>query len=193
MLFSCHAIRMRDTRSCGVILRVLRSIVPEFANARDPNNQTNASIREYISEEVLKASISSLHEPYYVDVQKDLAQLIAAILVNYTPLTGTPRSVLLTLPGLKPDAVDQSLDFVTRMGIQTRQQRAIVLDLLRDLKGVSIQEQGKIQAPREVVRKERSKMQEEFMMTEEQRLQNEQEKRQREKTPEMELGGMFGQ
>lgn len=193
MLFSCHAIRMRDTRSCGVILRVLRSIVPEFANARDPDNQTNASIREYISEEVLKAAISSLHEPYYVDVQKDLAQLIAAILVNYTPLTGTPRSVLLTLPGLKVDAVDQCLDFITRIGIQTRQQRAIVLDLLRDLKGVSIQEQGKIQAPREVVRKERSKMQEEFMMTEEQRLQAEAEKRQREKTPEMELGGMFGQ
>lgn len=193
MLFSCHAIRMRDTRSCGVILRVLRSIVPEFANARDPDNQTNASIREYISEEVLKAAISSLHEPYYVDVQKDLAQLIAAILVNYTPLTGTPRSVLLTLPGLKVDAVDQSLDFITRIGIQTRQQRAIVLDLLRDLKGVSIQEQGKIRAPREVVHKERSKMQEEFMMTEEQRIQAEQEKRQREKTPEMELGGMFGQ
>ena len=193
IVFSCHAIRMRDTRSCGVILRVFRSLVPEFANPRDPNNQTNARIREYISEEVLKAAISSLHEPYYVDSQKDLAQLIAAILVNYVPLTTTPRSVLLSLPGMREAAVDQSLDFVTRMGIQPRQQRAIVLDLLRDLKGQSIQEQGRIQAPQQIVRKERSKMQEEFLMTEEQRVQAEEERKRREKTPEMELmGDMFG-
>lgn len=184
---------MRDTRSCGVILRVFRSIVPEFANARDPDNQTNAGIREYISEEVLKASISSLHEPYYVDSQKDLAQLIATILVNYTPLTSTPRSVLLSLPGMKEAQVNQSLDFITRLGIQPRQQRAIVLDLLRDLKGQSINEMGRIQAPREVVRKERSKMQEEFMMTEEQREQVEEERRRKETTPELEgMAGMFG-
>lgn len=194
IVFSCHAIRMRDTRSCGVILRVLRSIVPEFANARDPDNATNAGIREYISEEVLKASISSLHEPYYVDSQKDLAQLIAAILVNYVPLSPTPRNVLLSLPGMRESSVDQSLDFVTRVGIQPRQQRSIVLDLLRDLKGQSIQEMGKIAQPQQVVRKERTKMQEEFMMTEEQRRMVEEEKRAREKTPEMEgMGDMFGQ
>lgn len=194
IVFSCHAIRMRDTRSCGVILRVFRSIVPEFANARDPDNATNASIREYISEEVLKASISSLHEPYFVDSQKDLAQLIAAILVNYVPLSPTPRKVLLSLPGMRETQVDQSLDFVTRIGIQARQQRAIVLDLLRDLKGQSIQEMGKIAQPQQVVRKERSKMQEEFMMTEEQRRMVEVERKERERTPEMGgMGELFGQ
>jgi len=47
--------------------------------------------------------------------------------------------------------------------MQQRQQRALVLDLLRDLKGVSISEQGRITKTASVARKERSKMQQEFM------------------------------
>jgi exportin-5 len=47
--------------------------------------------------------------------------------------------------------------------MQQRQQRALVLDLLRDLKGVSISEQGRITKSASTVRKERSKMQQEFM------------------------------
>ena len=50
-----------------------------------------------------------------------------------------------------------------RQGMQQRQQRALVLDLLRDLKGVSISEQGRITKSASAVRKERSKMQQEFM------------------------------
>ena len=50
-----------------------------------------------------------------------------------------------------------------RQGMQQRQQRALVLDLLRDLKGVSISEQGRITKSASTVRKERSKMQQEFM------------------------------
>jgi exportin-5 len=111
----------------------------------------------------LKACISSLNEPYFVDLHKDLAQLIASILIYYSPLTNTPRQILLSLPGIEERAVDKCIDYIMRPGMQQRQQRALVLDLLRDLKGVSISEQGRITKPASVVRKERSKMQQEFM------------------------------
>lgn len=160
-MFCTHVIRMRDTRCCGVVLRVFRSIIPDFAASTD--SQFSSSIREFISTDVLRACISSLTEPYFVDLQKDLAQLIASILVSYSQLTATPRQILLTLPGIDQIAVDKCINYVNRQGVQQRQQRALVLDLLRDYKGVSIAEQGRISKSASSVRKERSKMQEEFM------------------------------
>jgi exportin-5 len=50
ILFCTHALRMRDSRCCGIIIRVFRSIVPEFQADR-------ADIREFICREVLMASI----------------------------------------------------------------------------------------------------------------------------------------
>lgn len=161
LMFLTHAIRMRDTRCCGVVLRVFRSIIAEFSTGQD--SPLSSSIREYISTEVLKAAISSLHEPYFVDVQKDLAHLIASIVINYAPLTTTPKQILLSLPGVEEKAVNKCIDTLGQKGIQYRQQRALVLDLLRDLKGISISEQGRMSKSASVVRKERSKMQEAFM------------------------------
>lgn len=163
LLYCTHAIRMRDTRCCGVVLRVFRSIVPEFTVHNTPADGINAGIREYISSNVLKACITSLHEPYFVDLQKDLAQLIASILIYYSAYTKTPREVLLSLPGVSEEAIDQTIDYISRPGVGSRQQRALVLDLLKDLKGVSISEQGRITKPASAVKKERSKMQQEFM------------------------------
>jgi exportin-5 len=159
VLFCTHAIRMRDTRCCGVVLRVFRSIVIEF---REPKDVVEP-VREFISSNVLKACISSLHEPYFVDLQKELAQLIATILINYCSVTPTPRQVLLSLPGIHERSVDKCIDYVTRPGMQQRQQGAFVLDLLKNLKGVSISEQGRISKTAVSVRKEMSKMQKEFM------------------------------
>lgn len=161
LLFCTHAIRMRDGRCCGVVLRVFRSIVPDFTS--DHDSPLDSSIREFISTEVLKACISSLNEPYFVDLHRDLAQLIASILIYYSPVTETPKQILLSLPGIQDRAVDKCIDYITRQGMQQRQQRALVLDLLRDLKGVSISEQGRITKSASVVRKERSKMQQEFL------------------------------
>ena len=161
LLFLTHAIRMRDSRCCGVVLRVFRSIIPDFASAQD--SPLSTSIREFISTEVLKACISSLNEPYFVDLHKDLAQLIASILIYYSPVTNSPRQILLSLPGIEPRSVDKCIDYIMRQGMQQRQQRALVLDLLRDLKGISISEQGRITKTATVARKERSKMQQEFM------------------------------
>ncbi|KAF7876418.1 hypothetical protein EAF04_001510 [Stromatinia cepivora] len=161
LLFLTHAVRMRDTRCCSVVLRVFRSIVPEFASGNE--SPLASSIREFISTEVLKAAISSLNEPYFVELQKDLAHLIASILVYYAPATGTPKQILLSLPGIQEKAVDKCIETLGRHGGQQRSQRALVLDLLKDLKGVSISEQGRISKSASVVRKERSKMQEAFM------------------------------
>lgn len=167
---------MRDSRCCSVITRVLRSIVPEFST----DTPTAAEVREFISNEVLKACITSLHEPYFVDLQKDLAQLIATIFILYSPKTPTPRQILLSLPGMTEEQVDRVASRLMR--IQSgRQQRALVLDLLDGLRGVSISEQGKI--ARQDPRKVRSAMQERYM-----NVDTVQQNRQRGGSPE--LGGV---
>jgi len=187
LLFCTHAIRVRDGRCCGVVLRVFRSIIPEFTST-EPLATT---IREFISTEVLKASISSLHEPYFVDLQKDLATVISSILLYYSPLTSTPRQILLSLPGIQEKAVDKCIGYLSQSGVQPRQQRALVLDLLRDLKGVSISEQGRITKPASAIRKERSKMQQEFM-----RAHPEETTRKARPSPEMDghsgIAALFG-
>ncbi|RYP69792.1 hypothetical protein DL771_005901 [Monosporascus sp. 5C6A] len=162
LMFCTHVIRMRDSRCCGVMVRVFRSIVPDFAvspetmtEESDAPNKSNADavpipaatasvIREYVSSDVIKACITSIHEPYFVELQKELASLIATIVVSYSPFTMTPRDVLLSLPNINPAEVDNKLQFMLRKESSSRQQRAAVLDLLRDLKGVSISEMGKL-------------------------------------------------
>ncbi|OHF04378.1 hypothetical protein CORC01_00230 [Colletotrichum orchidophilum] len=192
LLFCTHAIRMRDTRCCSIILRVFRSIVPDFTVAeplspkslpqdgaetappnRDPYLDTTpvsaeaaTAIREYIASDVLRACITSFHEPYFVDLQKDLASLIAATVVYYSPVTSTPRDILMSLPNIRQADLDRLNDFVSKPAAHTRQQRALVLDLLKDLKGVSIAEMGKL--PKNSgfgrsKRSNRSKMAQEFM------------------------------
>ncbi len=208
LLFCAHAIRMHDGRCCGVVLRVFRSIIPDFQvlesapearslaqqnanvafdqqpaetatpspNARrlDPfpvPQATADAVREFISSDVLKACISSLHEPYFVELQKELGSLIAAIILYYCPLTTTPRDILLTLPNIKQEDVDLTIECISRPGLHTRQQRALVLDLLQDLKGVSISEMGKLnktaglgtEGTRSGKKTLRSKMVQEFM------------------------------
>lgn len=157
LLFLTHAIRMRDSRCCGIVLRVFRSLVPDFASTT--TEDLSPQIREFVSTEVLKACISSLNEPYFVELQRELALLIASILIHYSSLTPTPRSILLSLPGIDEKSVDKCIDYVCRNGMQSKQQRALVLDLLRDVRGVSISEQGKIK--KSLGR--RSKLQQEFL------------------------------
>ncbi len=188
LVFCSHAIRMHDGRCCGVVLRVFRSIVPEFSPSdltktmKDSGHtapleefpipeDTAREIREFISADVLKAAISSLHDPYFVDSQRELGALIAYILVYYAPLTPTPRSILVSLPNIKAEDVDKTIKNVSQPGLHSRQQRALVLELLEDLKGVSISEMGKLTkglggasgASRSSKKSTRSKMVQEFM------------------------------
>ncbi|RFU73541.1 hypothetical protein TARUN_8703 [Trichoderma arundinaceum] len=103
-----------------------------------------SAVREYISSDVMRACITSFHEPYFVDVQKELASLIATIVVFYSTITSTPTDVLLALPNVNPGELERLNAYVAKPGSHTRQQRAIVLEFLKDLKGVSVSEMGKL-------------------------------------------------
>ena len=165
LVFCTHGIRMRDTRCCSMILRLFVSLVPEFhlvdgklpesvvqspmeahlASDKFPiPSSISSAIREYISLDVLKGCITSFHEPYFVELQKDLAALIAAIVVYYSPITSSPRDVLLSLPNVSMSDLERLSTYMPKPGAHTRQQRALVLDLLKDLKAVSVSEMGKL-------------------------------------------------
>ena len=150
---------MRDTRCCGMTLRLFISLVPEFQprHGQDMNHtgtvqpdkapvpaEISSAIREYIASDVLKACITSFHEPYFVEVQKELASLIASIVVYYGAVSNTPRDILLSLPNVNPAELERLTPYMAKPSSHTRQQRAIVLDILRDLKGVSVSEMGKL-------------------------------------------------
>ncbi|KAI1735157.1 ARM repeat-containing protein [Xylaria scruposa] len=164
LVFCTRVIGIKDTRCCSIMLRVLKSVVPEFdtlstaaesteteksPETRRPANpwvppETASAIREYISRDIVMACITSLHEPHFVEQQKELAGLIAAIVVHYSHLSTTARDVLVSLPNMKPSEVYKGIEFMVRNGTSARGQRAVILELLRNLKGVSVSEMGKV-------------------------------------------------
>lgn len=130
---------MHDNRACGSLTHVLRTIIPIFT-APTP---VAAEVREFIATEVLKACIESLHDPYFVDIQSDLAQLIASIVLSYSEQTETPRLILLSLPGMDAQRVDGAVYRLWKAS-EGRQQRAVVLKLLEGLRGVRVSEMGRL-------------------------------------------------
>ncbi|KAI5196351.1 hypothetical protein E4T39_07845 [Aureobasidium subglaciale] len=180
ILFCTHTLRMRDSRCCTLITRILRSILPSFTSSDPPSPQ----VREFISTEVLKACITSLNEPYFVDVQRDLANLIANIVALYSGLSSTARDVLLSLPDMGAGKVDQAIERIVASNSE-RTQRILVLELLEGVRGVSIHEQGKID--RRDVRSKRSAMQQQYMEVEQKTAGK------REQSPKLEgMAEMFG-
>jgi exportin-5 len=161
ILFCTHALRMQDSRCCTTVCKLFASLVPQFTSA-DPQ------VREFIASDVLKACITSLNEPYFADMQRDLASLIAQILSLYCPLTATPRNILLSLPDMEEGRVDRDVRKIVDAS-SARGQRALVLEMLKGVRGVSIYEAGKIE--REAVQKKsaRSGVQAQYMEVEQQR------------------------
>ncbi|KAF1843610.1 ARM repeat-containing protein [Cucurbitaria berberidis CBS 394.84] len=156
LLFCTSTISVRDTRSVVTIVRVLRTLLPRF---KEPS-----PIRDYFCNDILKSAITSLHEPYFVDCQKELASLIAGIIHLDEEI---PRSIILSLPGMgdqiRVDKRLSKLKYVNRQ--DERMQRSMVLDLLSSIKGVSIHEQGKITRP---TPKKKSAMMEQYMSVDQQ-------------------------
>ncbi|KAF1977272.1 ARM repeat-containing protein [Bimuria novae-zelandiae CBS 107.79] len=154
LLFCNTCIRVRDTRSVNTIVRALRMILPRF--------KEKSPIRDYFCNEILKNAIISLHEPYFVDSQKDLASLIAGIIHLDDEI---PRSIILSLPGMGDHSrVDKKLAKLRSVNrTDDRQQRSIVLDLLSSVRGVSIHEQGKMERAKP---KKKSAFQEQYMSIE---------------------------
>ena len=103
-------------------------------------------IRQFAATELLKSAITSLHEPYFTDIQKDLSNLIVSI-IHLSPTDA--ESVISSLPGLnsQPDRVREALARIMSTSSE-RLGRAVVLDLLEQIRGVSIHEMGRITTPR---------------------------------------------
>jgi exportin-5 len=137
------------------IVRVLRPLLQRFKD--------KSPIRDYFCNDILKSARTSLHEPYFVDCQKELASLIASIIHLDDEI---PRSIILSLPGMGDEyRVDRRLFKLRSANKQDdRMQRSMILDLLSSIKGVSIHEQGKIErAPP----KKRTAFQEQYMSVDE--------------------------
>lgn len=154
LLFCNSCIRVRDTRSVNTTVRVLRMLLPRF--------KAPSPIRDYFCNEILKNAIISLHEPYFVDCQKDLASLIAGIIHLDDDI---PRGIILSLPGMGDTArVERKLAKLRAVSrSDDRQQRSIVLDLLSSVRGVSIHEQGKMERAKP---KRKTAFQEQYMSVE---------------------------
>jgi exportin-5 len=150
LLFCNSIIRVRDTRSVVTIVRVLRTLNTRF--------KEKSPVRDFFCNDILKNAITSLHEPYFVDCQKELATLIAGIIHLDDEI---PRNILLSLPGMGDEArVDRRLAKLRSANrSDERLQRSIVLDLLSSVRGVSIHEQGKI----ERAKPKKTKFQEQYM------------------------------
>jgi exportin-5 len=138
LLFASSALRVRDSHSVTCVLQVLRETVPHF---REPG-----PVHTFICDTVFKAAITSLHEPYFVDQQRDLAALIVQI-VNLDPQSAA--NILGSLPGLsqQPEKVRLAVERVVQHGPLSKTARAVVLDLLESIRGVSIHEMGRIGGP----------------------------------------------
>lgn len=156
LMFCKNTIRVRDTRCVALVVRVLRSTFVRF--------QEKSPIRDFYCIDILQAAITSLHEPYFVDIQKDLAGLIAAIIHLDEDI---PRSIIMSLPGMPDKAyrVDRKLAVLRGANQSERMQRSIVLDLLSSVRGVSIHEQGKIERAKP---KKKTAVQEQYMSVDEQ-------------------------
>ena len=163
VLFCTNVLRIRDARCCISIIKAIRYMLPLFGPASGIKGASGPEVREFVSTDMLKACITSLNEPYFAEIQKDFAALIAQILYLYCPLTPTPRSVLLSLPNMSSDKVDRALERIYSPKNE-REQRSVVLKLLEGVKAVSIHEAGKIE--REPPKKKAGAPQEKYMEVE---------------------------
>lgn len=187
LLFCNHAIAFKDTKTCSMMSVTLLHVIPVFADETHIRGQEAAAVREYISSEILKTAITSLHDGYFADYQNQLATLIATIWTTYgipthipatetteartrPALTHTPQQVLLSLPGVteeKLHAATTQLTTEVAAGVHQvrsyRRTRAVVLQLLEGVRGVRVSELGKFDT-----RVQKSKILEKYKLREEQ-------------------------
>lgn len=163
LMFCTHAIGYKDTKTCSTMVPMLHKFVPAFSTEAHLQGSDAAAVREYISTDMLKAAINSLNDGYFADYQHQLAVLIALIWLSYglpahvaatetqpahdrPPWTGTPRNVLLSIPGLEQDKVDDAANQLAQITLagSSRRMRAVVLKLLESVRGIRVSELGKI-------------------------------------------------
>ncbi|KAI1620766.1 armadillo-type protein [Exophiala viscosa] len=181
IVFITHALAFRDTRSCTTMLGAAQRLVLSFASDHFLSGQEAAAVREFISTDMLKTAITCLNDGYFADQQKEYAHLIAMIWLSYglpahvpatesapahdrPALTATPRSVILSLPGMTEAKVDKAAAQLLQegaSGARSKKLRAVILSLLEGVRGVRLSELGKID-----MRQQQSKILEKYKQRE---------------------------
>ena len=173
IIFCTHVLRIKDSRSYTRVITLFRELIPELGRKGSGGTiiigqsippETAAELREFFASEVLKNAISSFHEPYFADHQRDLAWLISQIILYCGAFTETPRQVLLSLPNMPEQKVQEALSAINEAR-KDRERRDIVLKLLESLRGVSIHEIGKVSVPSS--KPKRKTIQEQYMKIDE--------------------------
>lgn len=160
--FCTNSIEYRDTKTCSTMVHALQKLVPAFSTEAHLQGTEVAAVREYISTDMLKAAINSLNDGYFADYQGQLAILIAIIWLSFglpthvaatetTPAhdrpawTDTPRQVLLSIPGVNPQRVNESGMQLAHLSLAAKHKKyqAVILTLLEDVRGVRVSELGK--------------------------------------------------
>ena len=162
LMFCTHSIGFKDTKTCSTMVSALQKFVPAFSSEVHLQGQDAAAVREFISTEMLKASINSLNDGYFADYHQHLAILIALIWLSFglpahvaatetqaahdrSAWTETSRDVLISIPGLDAAKVDDAGMQLTQLTLAGRQRtmRAIILNLLEGVRGIRVSELGK--------------------------------------------------
>ena len=147
MPFCSHVIRMRDTRSCNKVIHLLLGLVSQLnTELMQCTQQVTQELREFFASDVLKSAISSFHEPYFADLQLDLATMISEILMACEGFTDTPFQTVLELPEMSSSNARQAFINVKKAKA-LRARGKIMLKLLENLRGVGVHELGKISTP----------------------------------------------
>ncbi|KAF2148856.1 hypothetical protein K461DRAFT_232319 [Myriangium duriaei CBS 260.36] len=144
--FLIASLRMRDSRCVAIATQIFRSFIPFIAQEQEQNPalaEMMTAIQYKLSTDALQTAITSLNEPHFVDIHKDLAWLIASIIHNCSGGDDIPARVLASLQGMEPDRVRIAVDDI-RNSKREREQRGIVLELLEGIRGVRISEMGKV-------------------------------------------------
>ncbi|KAF1988177.1 hypothetical protein K402DRAFT_329073 [Aulographum hederae CBS 113979] len=128
-----NAIGMRDIRCCK---NAVRTLIDSFRHLKILK-------RAFLCDDVLKVAITSLHDDYFADVQRDLAILISMIIALDDPVT---RALILTIEGIDDDRarVNDLFQQIVNSSRDPRRGRDLTLELLRSVRGRSLQEQGRI-------------------------------------------------
>lgn len=163
LVFCTAALNFKDTKAAHNMINTVLRIVPAYADKHYLEGEAAVSVREYISQDTMKAAIVALNDGYYADYQQYFAQLVGSIWLSYGlpahiaptetqpahdrgPLTMSPRNVLLSLPGMTEERVDAAAQRLIAEGglyAKSKKVRAIMLGLLEGVRGVRISELGK--------------------------------------------------
>jgi len=124
---------IHDTRSCSSAIRIFRSILPELVDA-------GPEVKTYICTQIFRSALEAMHDPYFSELQRDIAYVITVIYVGFSDFSLAPRE---TLASVLPEARVAKLHERLETTRSQRTQRSVILEALESIKGVPRSEMGR--------------------------------------------------